>query len=60
MKRFNHALTGFYTWKPFFFQVGERMQWFLFKRSVIITGTSDLTALFKAGDGDLNQSVPLF
>ena len=38
----------------------ERIQWFVSKRSVIIARISDLAALFKAGEGELNQNIPLF
>ena len=46
--------------KTTFFQVMERIQWFVSKRNVIIATISDLAALFRAGEGELNQNIPLF
>ena len=46
--------------KTTFFQVIERIQWFVSKRSVIIARISDLAALFKTGEDELNQNIPLF
>ena len=46
--------------KTIFSKVIERIQSFVSKRSAIIIRISDLAALFKAGEGELNQDTTVF
>ena len=46
--------------KTTFFQVMERIRWFISKRSVIIARIFDLAALFRAGEAELNQTYHCF